>query len=186
MKLPVQVTAQGVELSEAEHDAIRAAAEKLEQFFERLVGCRVSVAVPNRFTQAEPITYNVRIDLTVPGDELVIKRQPQDKLLDAIQDAFRVAGRRLQDYAARLPGAAAPKSRVAPGRARVARLMPWEGYGFLEAEDGHEVYFHRNSVLNGGFDRLEVGDQVRFAEEEGDEGPQASTVEATRRKSAKR
>lgn len=186
MKLPVQVTAQGVELSEAEHDAIRAAAEKLEQFFERLVGCRVSVAVPNRFPQAEPITYNVRIDLTVPGDELVIKRQPQDKLLDAIQDAFRVAGRRLQDYAARLPGATAPKSRVAPGRARVAQLMPWEGYGFLEAEDGHEVYFHRNSVLNGGFDRLEVGDPVRFAEEEGDEGPQASTVEATRRKSAKR
>jgi cold shock CspA family protein/ribosome-associated translation inhibitor RaiA len=186
MKLPVQVTAQGVELSESEHLALRSAAEKLEQFFDRLVGCRVSVSVPNRFTQAEPITHNVRIDLTVPGDELVIRRQPQVKLLDAIQDAFRVAGRRLQDYAARLPGTAASKPRAVPHRARVARLMPWEGYGFLEAEDGHEVYFHRNSVLHGGFDRLEVGDQVRFAEEEGDNGPQASTVDAARRRSARR
>jgi cold shock CspA family protein/ribosome-associated translation inhibitor RaiA len=186
VRLPVQVTAQGVELTESEHVTIRSAVGKLEQFFDRLVGCRVSVSVPNRFTQAEPITYNVRIDLTVPGDELVIKRQPQVKLLDAIQDAFRVAGRRLQDYAARLPGTAASKPRAVPHRARVARLMPWEGYGFLEAEDGHEIYFHRNSVLNGGFDRLEVGDPVRFSEEEGDKGPQASTVEAARRRSARR
>lgn len=185
MRQPVQVTAQGVELTEREHVTIRSAVRKLEQFFERLVGCRVSVSVPNRFTQAEPIAYNVRIDLTVPGDELVIKRQPQVKLLDAIQDAFRVAGRRLQDYAARLPGTAAAKPRAVPTRARVARLMPWEGYGFLEAEDGHEVYFHRNSVLHGGFDRLEVGDPVRFAEEEGDKGPQASSVDA-RRRSARR
>jgi cold shock CspA family protein/ribosome-associated translation inhibitor RaiA len=182
----VQVTAQVVELTESEHVTIRSAVGKLEQFFERLVGCRVSVSVPNRFTQAEPITYNVRIDLTVPGDELVIKRQPQVRLLDAIQDAFRVAGRRLQDYAARLPGTATAKPRAVPKRARVARLMPWEGYGFLEAEDGHEIYFHRNSVLNGGFDRLQVGDPVRFSEEEGDEGPQASTVEIGRRRGARR
>ena len=186
MMFPVQVTAQGVELTESEQDAIRSAAEKLEQFFARLVGCRVSVSVPNRFTQAEPITHNVRIDLTVPGDELVIKRQPQVRLLDAIQDAFTVAGRRLKEYAARLPGAATPTRRATPRRARVIRLMPWEGYGFLETKDGHEVYFHRNSVLNGAFERLEVGDQVRFAEEDGDEGPQASTVEVRRRRGLRR
>jgi cold shock CspA family protein len=55
------------------------------------------------------------------------------------------------------------------------RLFPEDGFGFLEAPDGREVYFHRNSVLEG-FETLEVGSEVRFAEEQGIEGPQASTV----------
>jgi cold shock CspA family protein len=61
-------------------------------------------------------------------------------------------------------------------RGRILRLFPYEGYGFLETRDHREVYFHRNSVLNRGFDRLEVGDEVRFVEEPGEKGPQASTV----------
>jgi cold shock CspA family protein len=48
--------------------------------------------------------------------------------------------------------------------------------GFLESDDGREIYFHRNSVLDGAFPRLEIGAQVSFAEEAGDKGPQASTV----------
>jgi len=60
---------------------------------------------------------------------------------------------------------------------RVSKLFAHEGYGFIATGEGREVYFHRNSVLNGGFDRLDVGTRVRFAEEAGKEGPQASTVE---------
>ena len=52
--------------------------------------------------------------------------------------------------------------------------------GSREAEiltlDGREVYFHKNSVLAPGFDHLEVGHEVHFAEEMGEKGPQASTV----------
>ena len=44
------------------------------------------------------------------------------------------------------------------------------------APDGREIYFHRNSVLDAGFDRVSVGAEVRFVEEEGVRGPQASTV----------
>ncbi len=51
-----------------------------------------------------------------------------------------------------------------------------EEFGFLESADGREVYFHRNSVLDGAFARLQVGSRVSFAEEAGDKGPQASTV----------
>jgi len=56
---------------------------------------------------------------------------------------------------------------------------PWrelERDGFIATADGQELYFHRNSVLEDAFDRLEVGTEVRFAEEQGNEGPQASTV----------
>jgi cold shock CspA family protein len=47
----------------------------------------------------------------------------------------------------------------------------------LETADRREIYFHRSSVLDGGFDRLKIGVEVRFAEELGEEGPQASTVQ---------
>lgn len=41
--------------------------------------------------------------------------------------------------------------------------------------------FHRNSVLNADFDQLELDDPVRFHEEAGEEGPQASTVHVERK-----
>ncbi len=55
-------------------------------------------------------------------------------------------------------------------------IDPLGEFGFIEASDGREIYFHRNSVLNGGFADLSVGARVTFAEEMGDKGPQASTV----------
>lgn len=161
---------------------IRTHADKLETFFSRVMGCRVTVSVPNRWPQGGPLTHRVRIDLTVPRGELVVKRQAHVNLLDAIQDAFHVAGRRLQDYTRELPDGDPPEARSQPGRARVVRLFPWEGYGFLQTDDGREIYFHRNSVLHSGFDRLEVGTEVRYAEEEGDNGPQATTIEIRRRR----
>ena len=57
--------------------------------------------------------------------------------------------------------------------------MSEDGYGFLESPDGRELYFHRNSVLHNEFERLELGDCVTFSEEEGQRGPQASSVKRT-------
>jgi cold shock CspA family protein len=55
-------------------------------------------------------------------------------------------------------------------------LDPSGEFDFLEASDGQEVYFHRNSVLDGAFSRLAVGSRVTFTEEAGDKGAQATTV----------
>ena len=53
-----------------------------------------------------------------------------------------------------------------------------EGYGFLrEVGDERQVYFHRNSVLHDDFERLAVGTEVRFTPQDGDDGPQASSVQ---------
>src|SRR5205823_4404747 len=43
------------------------------------------------------------------------------------------------------------------------------------------IYFHRNSVVGAGFDRLTLGALVRFSEEMGEKGPQASTVKIMKR-----
>ena len=45
-----------------------------------------------------------------------------------------------------------------------------------ETLDDREIFFHRNSVLNGEFKHLAVGTEVSFVEELGEKGPQASTV----------
>jgi cold shock CspA family protein len=58
----------------------------------------------------------------------------------------------------------------------VARFDPATGYGFIEAGDGHEVYFHKNSVIDAPVRDIVAGTRVTFVEETGEKGPQASTV----------
>jgi cold shock CspA family protein len=96
----------------------------------------------------------------------------------AVRDAFDAVRRQLEDHVRRRRGDV--KTHDAPSHGRVASLFAERDYGFIEASDGSEVYFHRNSVVGGGFDKLAVGDEVRFSfhAEEGEKGPQASTVVA--------
>ena len=61
-------------------------------------------------------------------------------------------------------------------RAIVSALFPEKGYGFLTTPDGREFYFHKNSVLHDKFKNLKIGMKVRFVEELGEKGAQASTV----------
>jgi cold shock CspA family protein len=61
--------------------------------------------------------------------------------------------------------------------AYVTKLFRDKGYGFIETFEGRELYFHRNSVLHNDFNRLDVGTGVRFVAAEGDDGPQASTIQ---------
>jgi cold shock CspA family protein len=82
--------------------------------------------------------------------------------------------RRLQDYARRQRGAV--KATARPAHGRVLQLLPIDEYGYIEAEDGHHVYFQKSSVLKDAFDRLAVGSAVSFVEEPGAKRPQASTV----------
>ncbi len=177
MELPLQVATRNISLSHAEEEAVRSEAMKLDSMADRIMSCRVMVETPHR-RGTEGIQYVVRIDLTVPGRELVVKRQPQGDLRSALQDAFEVAKRQVQDYTRRRRGSV--KRHPRRNRARVLTLYPWEGYGFLQDAQGREIYFHRNSVLNDGFDKLAAGAEVRYVEEEGDEGPQASTVTLVR------
>lgn len=103
MKLPLQITTRDVSLSEVAEQSIRDKAAKLDTFCDKIMGCRVLVETPHRHQQ-HGARYNVRIDLTVPGSELVVKREDHEDLYVAIRDAFDAARRQLQDYAARQRG----------------------------------------------------------------------------------
>lgn len=59
----------------------------------------------------------------------------------------------------------------------ITKLFKEDGYGFLQALDGREIYFHQNSVLHQDFNQLKLGACVHFCQEEGEQGPQATTIQ---------
>ncbi len=65
----------------------------------------------------------------------------------------------------------------ARGAPVIEELHPEADYCFIASSDGREIYFHRNSVADNRFEELEAGQEVRFAESQGDKGPQASFVQ---------
>ena len=178
MQLPLQVAFHNMAHSDAIEKSVRDKAEKLDQFADHIMGCRVVVEMPHRH-HVHGNQYQVRIDITVPGEEIVVNRESSEhtEYRDAevaIRDAFDAAERQLEDFVRRRRGYV--KELATAPHGRVAKLFPQEGYGFIETADGREIYFHRHSVLHDGFDRLHKGVEVSFVEEEGKKGPQASTV----------
>ncbi len=124
MALQIQTTyGAGIDRSSALDDLIEKESAKLERFFERIVGCRILIDRPHRHhLHGSPV--HVRLDLVVPGDELVITHPPElrhapagedeprgERASDddathrdaesALREAFRKARRRLRDYAQR-------------------------------------------------------------------------------------
>ncbi|MGO9379317.1 MAG: HPF/RaiA family ribosome-associated protein [Dissulfurispiraceae bacterium] len=176
MEMPLQITIRNLELSELTKDDLKRRAEKLDTFYPRIMRCRVTVEIPHRYKKQamNAVEYNISIDLTVPGKEIVIKNRPNKDLDIGIREAFDAAQRKLEDYATKLRGDV--KHHETPPHGVVMSIFPDEGYGFLSAEDGHAIYFHENSVLEKNFKRLKAGSFVRYKEEMGEKGPQASTV----------
>jgi cold shock CspA family protein len=125
--------------------------------------------------------FQVRIELGVPGREIVVGRDPaahhsHEDAYVAVRDAFDAARRLVEDYIREQRREV--KLHAVPDHGRIARLLGEQDCGFILTTDGAEIYFHRNSVVNGGFDKLAVGDEVRFVAQESESarGPQASTV----------
>jgi cold shock CspA family protein len=179
MQRQLKITARDFTLSEAFETEIRDKAAALDSYFDRITGCDVTVGAPvDHHRKGGP--FEVRVRLTVPGKELVANHQFEEGLAAAIRETFDAIRRQLEDYVRERRGDI--KVHEESAQARVAKLLRDQGYGFLETADGREIYFHRNSVLHGGFDHIELGTQVRFVEEQGEQGPQASTVTIADRK----
>jgi len=103
MKIPLQVTFRDMPPSDAVEARIREKADKLARFYDRIVGCRVVVEMPQRHKHQGKL-HSVRIDLTVPGAELVANHAQHEDVYVAIRDAFIAITRRVEDYARKQRG----------------------------------------------------------------------------------
>ena len=61
-------------------------------------------------------------------------------------------------------------------KGEVKRIIRERGFGFISAEDGREIFFHRNELQNVDFDALMEGDQLEFDVTKGQKGPAATNV----------
>jgi ribosomal subunit interface protein len=173
MKIMPQITLKNVPHSEAVEAKIRDKMTKLDQFSDRVMSCRVTVEESQR-RQHQGKLFSVHIDITVPGKELVVNRVENEDLYVAVRDAFDAAKRQLEEHTRKRRGDV--KTHLELPRGKVVKIFPFDGYGFIVTNDGREIYFHRNSVIEPDFDRLEEGAEVSFLEEQGKEGPQAVRV----------
>ncbi|MEN8106886.1 MAG: HPF/RaiA family ribosome-associated protein [Pseudomonadota bacterium] len=179
MQIPLQITFRDMEPSAAVEADIREKAGKLEWFYDQIMSCRVVVSAPHGHHHKGNL-YQVRIDMTVPDGELLVTHEhhhedhSHEDVYVAIRDAFDAMKRQLEDYARKRRGKV--KKHEPPAHGRVFSLNSGEDYGRIKTPDERIIYFHRNSVLDDAFNKLEVGSEVRFVEEMGERGPQASTV----------
>jgi len=178
MQVPLEITFRGMDPSESIDKEIRNHVESLEKFYDRITSCHVTLELPHRH-KTHGKQFDVTIIMAVPGRELVVSHRPgkdetHTDAYIAIRDAFRAMRRELQDYVRELRGDV--KTHEPLPHARVSELFPREDHGFIKTPDGRRLYFHRNSVLDGRFDELDIDSEVSFVEELGDKGPQASTV----------
>jgi cold shock CspA family protein len=182
MEVPLEISYRGVNKSDFIDEIIRKQVTKLEKMCTYMVSCRVVIERRQKF-QKVGNPFRVRIDVRVPpGHQLVATRDStegdlHDKLPTTIRSSFDAMRRQLQELMEKQRGGVKIHPLEQESTALVTKLFPEEDYGFLRTLDGRELYFHRNSVLHNDFDRLEIGTGVRFVEELGEEGLQASTVQ---------
>lgn len=181
MQVPPEITYIGVERTAALDDLMQKQVARLEKICDYIIS--VHIAVQN-YTQRHRTgnSYRVRVDTRIPRkQEMVVKRvsvasRRFEPLPTVIRRAFESAERKLGSLVERQRNEVKfhPQNQV---MAFVDKVFQEEGYGFLKSLDGRQIYFHKNSCLHREWERLRVGTGVRYTEEEGEKGPQATSLE---------
>lgn len=177
MQVAPEIAFRDVEATDRIKSRILDKIEGLEEVHDGLIACRVMAEASDA-----PNQYRVRLDVTVPGGEIIVNRDPPSDeaardLRTAVDRAFDRARRQLRELKRKQRGDV--KEHELPPHGQIVKLATTETgdrYGFLMSRDGRQIYFHENALVDLDYDELETGLEVRFAEEEGAEGPQASTV----------
>lgn len=185
MQVPLELTFRGVKKTEALDALVRGKVEKLHRVCDYLTSCRVAVERPQGNPSAGS-SYRVRVAVQVPrGHELVAVREPsQGTVNDTLETVIHRTFDAMRSQLEQLVAKQRRDVKAHPSQDMVGivdQLFPDEDHGFLKTPEGESVYFHRNAVVNADLEDLVVGTGVRYVEEMGEHGPQASTVQVVAR-----
>lgn len=181
MQVPLEIAFRNMEPSDPIKAAIEREARRLTKFYGRITSCRVTIIAPDNHHR-HGVPFKIDIYIAMPEHRDIAVNRTHDDVKQheyataAIRDAFAAAQRQIEDAVREMRADAKPHE--AENHGRISKFFADQQYGFIETPDGQEVYFHRNSVLDGAFDRLKTGIEVRFVAEIGEKGLQATTVRA--------
>ena len=105
MTAQLRITLRDMPHSDAVETAIRRKAAGLARVHPRMTAIRTTVEAPHRHHQQGNL-YTVRLDITLPGGEIVVNRDHAKDVHAALRDAFAAARRQLEDYVSRRDGGA--------------------------------------------------------------------------------
>jgi cold shock CspA family protein/ribosome-associated translation inhibitor RaiA len=152
---------------------------QLEEVHPRIVGCDVVIEAPQR-KKVTGQEFEVHVTVQVPGENINVSRSvgrsfAAEDVNIAIHQAFDAARKRLKTRKKKM-GKVEVKEHPPVLHGKVNRLFPGEGYGFIQADDGKDVFFERDSLTAENWNNVQIGSVVRFREESGDKGPFATSV----------
>lgn len=179
MQTALHIAFERMEPSDFLRQRIEREVAALEKRYGRITACQVFVEGPGERHRQGGL-YAFRVALELPGGvHLSASRNPpsaqqHEDAYVALRDVFRALRRQLQDRVRARQDE--PKQQFTQPHGVIERIVPDQACGFIRADDGREIYFHKNAVLGDRFETLRVGADVRFSEEEGRDGPQASSV----------
>lgn len=173
MKQPLTIQFHGMEASAAVETKAREFAARLDGLAPDLMACRVHIDLEQKHkTQGRP--YGVRIDLTLPGHELVVNKVQDEDVYVALRDAFDSMKRQLDEVVRKRRGE--EKQHALELRGQVVRLDTDSGTGYIRTADGDEYYFSRDNLAGVPFENVLTGSTVEFLPDAGKQGRQAKRV----------
>jgi cold shock CspA family protein/ribosome-associated translation inhibitor RaiA len=151
--------------------------EKLQRGFADVTHARVTLE--KNLHHKKGRVASAQVVLSVRGATMTANKT-EKTFEEAIKAAFLAVGRELKAYRGKLKST---EVRLAPAPLTgiIDSLNRTQGHGFILIEGGDLVYFHQNAVHGLDFETLEEGTRVSFNVEQGDKGPQATTVNRLQR-----
>lgn len=166
MQVPLEIIWHEMDPLPHVDERVRERVARLEKFFDRIIGIHVVIEAAHRRPKGPSADYEVRLEVTVPGSVLTIDRKPGDVHTHkdpqmAVRDAFQAMERKLKRWKEEHSGR--PEVTETPYlQGKIAELNPPEGGGQIAVTDGRLIYFHRNAVISGDYEALNVGDPVEL------------------------
>ena len=179
MQSPPNVVFRNLDPSPAIEEHIHRRIAELEKYHSGIIACNVTV-IAEKQKHVTGREFKVNLFLSVPGPDIHISRsvgrsQAEEDVNLAIHEAFDAARRSLKEQERKMGGQEV-KHHPPVLHGKIDRLFEGEGYGFIKADDGREVYFERDNLTVGDWDKLGVDAKVRFREENGEKGLYATNV----------